>query len=155
MKVLMDTSVLVAAVLPSHSKHWPSVQWLDAAKQGAFDLVISSHTIAELFAILTRMPARPRITARTAVQFVEDILLVAKPVTLSGQHYHDVVGSLAQQGLIGGVVYDAVIAKGAEIENADYLLTLNKPDFDRVWPAHVARIVSPETLSPPQLTTDH
>ena len=76
MKVLMDTSVLVAAVLPSHSKHWSSVQWLDAAKQGAFDLVISSHTIAELFAILTRMPARPRITARTAVRFVEDILSV-------------------------------------------------------------------------------
>jgi hypothetical protein len=66
-----------------------------------------------------------------------------------------VVGSLAQQGLNGGVVYDAVIAKAAEIENVDYLLTLNKADFDRVWSNHIARIVSPETLSPPQLTTDN
>lgn len=154
MKVLMDTSVLVAALLPSHSKHWPCVQWLDAAKQRLFDLVISSHKIAELFSILTRMPARPRITARTAFEFVEDILSVAKPVSLSGQHYHEVVGSLAHQGLIGGVVYDAVIAKAAEIENVDYLLTLNKADFDRVWSAHIARVVSPETLSPPPLTSD-
>ena len=155
MKVLMDTSVLVAAVLPSHSKHRPCAQWLDAAKQAAFELVVSSHTIAELYAILTRMPVRPRITAGTAVQFVDDILTAARPISLSGRHYQDMVGSLAQRGLIGGVVYDAVIAKAAELESADYLLTLNKPDFDRVWPAGAARIVSPETLPPPQLTTDN
>lgn len=153
MKVLMDTSALVAALLPSHSKHGPCVRWLDAAKQAEFELVISSHTIGELYAILTRMPVRPRITAGTAVQFVDDILAAAKPVSLSGRHYQVIVGSLAQRGLIGGVVYDAVIAKAAELENVDYLLTLNKPDFDRVWPAGAARIVSPETLPPPQRTT--
>jgi predicted nucleic acid-binding protein len=33
MKVLMDTSVLVAAVLPSHSKHWPAFSgWMQPSK---------------------------------------------------------------------------------------------------------------------------
>ena len=155
MKVLMDTSTLVAAVLPSHAHHATCVGWLEAAKQTAFELVISVHTIADLYAVLTRMPVRPRITGPIAVQFIANILTAAKPVSLSARHYYEVVDSLSQCGLVGGVVYDGVIVKAAEIEGVDYLLTLNKPDFDRVWPAAAARIISPEDVPPPQLTTDN
>ena len=31
----------------------------------------------------------------------------------------------------------------------DHLLTLNVADFQRVWPAGAARVVSPHSLSPP------
>ena len=154
MKVLMDTSTLVAAVLPSHEQHVACVQWLEAAKQKAFELIISVHTIAELYAVLTRMPVRPRITGEIAVQFIDDILAAARPVALSPRHYQDLVASLAQSGLVGGVIYDGVIAKAAEIEGVDYLLTLNKSDFKRVWSAEASRIASPETLPPPQMTND-
>jgi predicted nucleic acid-binding protein len=154
MKVLMDTSSFVAVVLPWHAQHATCVAWLEAAKQRAIELVISVHTIAELYAVLTRMPSRPRITGDTAVQFIADILTAARPVSLSARDYQDLIALLAQSGLIGGVIYDGVIAKAAANEGVDYLLTLNKPDFERVWPAGAARIVSPDTLPPPQLATD-
>jgi hypothetical protein len=57
-------------------------------------------------------------------------------------------------GLVGGVVCDGVIAKAAEIEDVDHLLTLNERDLQRVWPAGAPRIASPEKLSPPARTTD-
>ena len=149
MKVLLDTSVLVAGLIPSHPRHAVAQPWLDGAKRGTLELVISSHSIAELYAVLTRMPARPRISGPIAVQLIADILTAAQTVVLSGSDYQDVITSLAQNGLVGGVVYDAVIARAAELENVDHLLTLNEVDFQRIWPSGAARIASPQTLPPP------
>ncbi len=61
----------------------------------------------------------------------------------------NLVDLLSQAGLVGGVVYDGVIAKVAEIESVDHLLTLNEADFRRLWPSVAGLVVSPQTLSPP------
>jgi hypothetical protein len=56
---------------------------------------------------------------------------------------------LARNGITGGAVYDAVIACVAERTAVDHLVTLNVADFQRVWPGGAARIISPQTHSPP------
>ena len=61
MKVLLDTSVLVSAMLPDHVHHAHSQPWLERAKAGAFEAVISGHSLAELYSVLTRLPRTPRI----------------------------------------------------------------------------------------------
>jgi predicted nucleic acid-binding protein len=64
MKALLDTSTLIAAMLPDHVHHAPALAWLSRAKSGAFEFVCSAHSLAEVYAVLTRLP---RTTARFAL----------------------------------------------------------------------------------------
>ena len=41
---------------------------------------------------------------------------------------------MADLGLSGGTVYDALIAKAAQKSKVERLLTFNPDDFTRVWP---------------------
>src|SRR5437879_5493565 len=123
MKVLIDTSVLVSAMLPDHVHHAQSRPWIERAKAGAFELVIAGHSLAEAYSVLTRLPRRPRITPANALQLIqENVSPHAKIVTLSGDDYVQLITQLSQTGVAGGAVYDALIAKAAELSGVDQLL---------------------------------
>jgi predicted nucleic acid-binding protein len=150
MKGLLDTSVLVAGHLPTHPHFTDASRWILSAMRGGFELVVSSHSLAEVYAVLTRLPATPRITPQAAWQLLENnVLSCAAVMALQGHHYRELIERAANNGLAGGVVYDAIIAKAAETAGVDYLLTLNVTHFQRVWQAGAARVVSPQTLAPP------
>ena len=76
----------------------------------------------------------------------ENILSCAQLVAPAADDYVAIVEDLAARGLRGGVVYDAVIARAAEISQVDYLVTFNTQHFQQVWPAGIARIVAPQAL---------
>lgn len=144
MKILFDTSVLVAALVEPHPQHSRALPWLKRATEEEFDLVISSHTIAELYAVLTTLPVSPRITPALAWRLVhESVMPAASLVSLSSSEYITTIRGMSEQGLSGGAVYDALIAKAAQKTAADRLLTFNVNDFKRVWPEGGAGIVSP------------
>lgn len=56
MKVLLDSSTLIAAMLPDHVHHGPAHAWLSQAKAGTFELVASGHSLAEVYAVMTTLP---------------------------------------------------------------------------------------------------
>ncbi len=151
MKVLMDTSTLVAAMLPDHVHHVDSHAWLSQAKAEAFGFFVSAHSLAELYAVLTRLPRSPRIKANEALQLIQDnVSSVATVVTLGGDDYVSLIEQLAQLNVSGGAVYDGVIAKAAETAGVDRLLTLNRPHFQQVWPTGASKVISPQSCSPPK-----
>lgn len=143
MKVMLDTSTLVAGMLTDHV-HYPAAHlWLARATAGAFDYLVSSHSVAEVYSVLTRIPRRPRISSSDAWRMVRDnITAHAHLVSIGGSEYASLVEELAQRNLGGGLVYDAIIAKAAEISQVDRLVTLNDAHFLRVWPGGAGRIVS-------------
>ncbi|NUQ61448.1 MAG: PIN domain-containing protein [Pirellulales bacterium] len=150
MKVLFDTSVLVAAHLPTHPHYRDASAWLACALRGGCELVVWAHSLAEVYAVLTRLPATPPITPAAAWQFLENnVLSCAAVVALTREHYRELVQQTAQSGLAGGMVYDAIISKAAEVAGTDHLLTFNVSHFQRVWQAGAARVASPQTLVPP------
>jgi len=73
----------------------------------------------------------------------ENIEAVADIVSLTKGEYLQVVTGMAELGLTGGVVYDAIIAEAAKKSNCEAILTLNRRDFVRVWPEGEGRIVEP------------
>lgn len=144
MRVLLDTSVLVAALVRSHPRHAKARPWLARALAGEISLVIAAHTLAELHATLTALPVRPRISPQTAQRLRKESLPEAtKVVALTAADYELVVGRMAEQGLAGGVVYDALIARAAETARVDRLVTLNEGHFRRAWPEGEDRITGP------------
>jgi predicted nucleic acid-binding protein len=149
MRVLLDTSVLVSGMLSDHVQHAQTQPWLATAKGGAFEAVVSGHSLAELFAVLTRLPRIPRITPAEALQMIQQNLASYTRVSLSAADYWQLVDDLAQLGVAGGAVYDGVIAKAAELAQVDLLLTLNVRHFQRIWPNGASRVVSPLAMPPP------
>lgn len=144
MKILFDTSVLVAAIVEPHPLHTPAFRWLKRARAKEFDMLIAGHTLAELYAVLTTLPIRPKITPGIAGHLIRsNVEALAKIVSLSPSEYSAVVKRMADLGLPGGVIYDAIIVKAANKSGVDHVLTLNIDDFTRVWPEGADRLIAP------------
>jgi predicted nucleic acid-binding protein len=144
MKILFDTSVIIAALVESHPMHQRAFPWLKKAKEHHFELIIASHTIAELYAVLSTLPTKPRISPAVAWRLVhENIEAIGKIVSLTAAEYSSVIKKISERGLVGGITYDALIAKVAEKSKVEQLLTLNSDHFKRVWPEGEKIIVSP------------
>jgi len=143
-KVLADTSVLVAAMVESHPDHERAFRWLRQARHGEIELAVCAHSLAETYSVLSTLPVRPRIGPETARRLVRDnVESVATIVELRGRDYLAVLDRMSSSGLAGGIVYDALAVRAAEKVEADRLVTLNAADFRRAWPDGVDRIIEP------------
>ena len=135
MKILFDTSLIIAALVESHPMHIRAFPWLKKAKAEDFDLVVASHTIAELYAVLSSLPIKPRISPSVSWRLInENIVSLGKIVSLTPAEYSSTIRQISEFGLVGGIIYDALIAKAAQKSKVDRLLTLNLEHFTRVWP---------------------
>jgi predicted nucleic acid-binding protein len=144
MKMLFDTSVLVAAMVEPHPMHSHAFPWLARAKSGEFYMAVAAHTLAELYAVLTTLPLIPRITPGAARRLIHDnVETTARVISLSSQDYVSVIKNLSDLGLSGGIIYDAMIIRAAQKANINKILTLNVNDFKRVWPEGEPRFVAP------------
>ena len=144
MKILLDTSVLVAALVGPHPQHSRALPWLKKAKEEEFEMVVSSHTIAELYAVLSTLPVSPRISPGLALRLIqESVLPSATVLALSSSDYLSTIKRMSELGLSGGTVYDALIVKAAQKSEADRILTFNVNDFKRIWPEGTSRIAAP------------
>jgi predicted nucleic acid-binding protein len=143
-KTLFDTSVLVAAIVEPHPMHFRALPWLQRAKAGEIDFLVASHALAELYAVLTTLPLKPRILPLTAWRLVHDnVETSAKIISLSPSDYKDTVKYMSELGLTGGIIYDALIVKAARKSGVERLLTFNADDFIRLWPGGESFIYIP------------
>ncbi len=84
MRILLDTSTLVAALVEMHPNHVLAFPWLQKVKNKAFTGFVAAHSIAELYSVLTTLPIRPRISSATAVRLLKrDVLDQFEAVSLS------------------------------------------------------------------------
>ena len=144
MRVLLDTSVLVAALVEAHARHAQAFPWLQKTREADFQGLIATHSIAETYAVLTSLPLSPRITPSAAWALLEhSVLPYVQTVDLAAADVRQVVERLSRQGLAGGVVYDALIAAAAMEARVDCIVTLNAGDFRRVVPAGTLDVREP------------
>ncbi len=144
MRVLFDTSALVAALIEEHPFNHLAFPWFFRAIQGELDFRVAAHSLAETYSSLTNYPIRPRIPPAAAHQLLsQEVASKATIVALEAADYLLVTERQARLGLIGGSVYDALLARAAEKSEADLLLTLNPKDFLRVWPEGAEKIRVP------------
>jgi predicted nucleic acid-binding protein len=143
-RILLDTSILIAAMVEAHPAHALALPWLQKVKDGTHTGLVAAHSLAELYAILTTLPVHPPISPAVARQLIrQNVLDDFEVVALSDSDYTAVIDHLSESGIAGGATYDALILRAASKAIVDQVITLNDKDFRRVYPDLADKIVSP------------
>ena len=138
MKFFFDTSVLVPAVLEDHEHHERSLAVISKARPQSS--CCAAHSLAELYATLTRYPGKQRLSPDQALMALEGMEERLAIVALDVREYRTAIRKLALNGITGGTLYDGLIAACALKAKADVFYTWNIDDFRRLGP-EVAQIV--------------
>lgn len=141
MKVALDTSVIVAAVVQQHPQHARAIWWLRSRRK--LERVASWHAYAEAWAVLTALPIDPRVSGEVAAAVLERVRRTTLFVPPRAATYPTAVARCNARALRSGAVYDALHLVAAEGEAADIFLTFNVDDFVRLAEPDGPRIVAP------------
>lgn len=137
LKRFFDSSVLVPVFYADHQHHEPSAKaFLSANREDSF---CALHTLGEVYSTLTGLPVRPRISGAEGLAIVKQIRSRLTVVSLTEEEYVSALDSISRI-IVGGGVYDALIAHCAVKAEADVLLTWNVRDFTRIGP-DITRLV--------------
>jgi predicted nucleic acid-binding protein len=131
LRVLFDTSCLVAALLGQHEFHARVAPWVKQVHEGQVQGVVGTHTLAECYAVITRHP-QFAVPPQVARMMLKRVTQQFSSVSLDEDDYLAVVARLEQLGLVGGSIYDALIAQAALKVQTDVLLTFNGKHFVRL-----------------------
>ena len=136
MKLFFDSSVLVPVFYADHQHHSASIKlFLTAGKEDFCAL----RSLGEVYATLTGLPLRPRITGPEGIDVVNQIRARLTLVPLSEAEYLTALET-ASPDIVGNAFYDWMIARCAIKSGAAVLLTWNVRHFNR-FGVEVARIV--------------
>jgi predicted nucleic acid-binding protein len=130
LKSFFDTSILVATVLTQHPHHAASLAAYRRSEKSSS--ACAAHTLAELYATLTRLPGKQRMNPDQVLLFLDDIRKRLAIVHLAEEDYYSTISEAAGDGLLGGTIYDALIARCALKANCDTIYTWNSGDFSRL-----------------------
>ncbi len=142
MKAFLDTSVLVATFYADHEHHPSSINLF--LRFGKKDACCGAHSLTEVYATLTGMPGKRRVSGNEALLFLGDIRERLILVALNGQEYFQMAEASAAANLAGGAIYDAILGHCALKAKAEVLYTWNTKDFLRLPPAIAGHVRSPD-----------
>jgi predicted nucleic acid-binding protein len=116
-QLLIDTSVAVALATAGHEHHHATVKAIGGRSCG-----LSGHAAFETFSVLTRLPPPNRRTPSAIARLLAHNFPGSRFLSPAGaQRLHS---RLAQLGIAGGTVYDALVAATA----AEHGITLATRD---------------------------
>jgi len=130
MRVLLDTSCLVAATLPQHEHHRTTIEDLSRRRAAGHTFLMAAHGVLEAYAVLTRLPAPHRLAPSDALAVLDRNWGKAETIALTAAESWRVVRHHAGSGLSGGRVYDGCIAACARKGKANEILTWNVRHFE-------------------------
>lgn len=131
-------------MVAGHPAHIAVLPHLIRVKERTDTGFVAAHSLAELYATLSRLPIIPRISPTLALQLIQsNVVALRQIISLSSNDYVTILDRLASQKIAGGVVYDALLLHAAWIANVDRVVTLNPHDLRRVYPPLANKIVSP------------
>jgi predicted nucleic acid-binding protein len=138
MKAFLDTSVLIATFYGDHEHHEPSLDLF--LRFNKTDVGCAAHSLAEVYASLTGMPVKWRVSCDTALLFLNDIREKLTLITLNELEYFQTLEAAAAANLGSGTIYDALLGQCALKAEAEVLYTWNTRDFLRL-PTAIAGLI--------------
>jgi predicted nucleic acid-binding protein len=99
MKAFLDTSVLVPVFYGDHIHHAPSMDVYTRCEKE--DSCCGAHSLAEVYATLTRLPGKHRVIGEQAMLFVGSIQQRLTIIALDADDYINLLQSSAAAGVVG------------------------------------------------------
>jgi predicted nucleic acid-binding protein len=140
-KVFLDTSVLIAAVRTADQRYAASNELVRACDPG--NAACAAHTLAEAYASLTGMRPPNRFRPAQAMQLLDEFRKKFHCVELTVDEVVKTARGIAELGLAGGIIYDALLMSCARKVNAERIYTWNVRHFQMVAPDLAEKIVAP------------
>lgn len=141
MKAFFDTSVLVAVFFGDHVHHEASLALFIQFDQSTG--CCGAHSLAEVYSTLTRMPGRHRISAEQAMLFIGSIRERLSVIALTGDEYANALAASAALGMVGGSIYDAMLAHCAIKAQAEAIFSWNRRHYSQCGPEVTRRLQRP------------
>jgi predicted nucleic acid-binding protein len=109
--VAVDTSVAIPLLVATHSAHAAVTRWWDGR-----EVALSGHAWAETYSVLTRLPGDLRLEATDAARLLVERFV--EPLLLGPELASRLPDVLSRLGVVGGAVYDALVALAAREHGA-------------------------------------
>ena len=141
MKWFFDTSVLIPAFVEDHKDHDRSLAvYAPSNKRVA---CCAAHSLAEVYAGVTRLPGVFRASPEQALLFLNDIEDHLTIVSLDSAEYLTTIRQASANGILGATIYDALLAACAVKAKAETIYTDNERHFRMVGPDVASRVRKP------------
>jgi predicted nucleic acid-binding protein len=112
--IAVDTSVVVAGFASWHEGHGPAAAALARGPR------VPAHVLIETYSVLTRLPAPHRAPSDIVAAFLAQRFRQT-PLTLPPRSWPRLLDQVAELGVTGGAVYDALVAATARHAGATLL----------------------------------
>jgi predicted nucleic acid-binding protein len=141
MKAFFDTSVLVPVFYGDHGHHQASLAlFIQFDKSTA---CCGAHSLAEVYSTPTRIPGKHRISGEQAMLFIGSIRERLSVIALDGDEYADALEASAALGIVGGGIYDAMLAHYAVKARAEVIYSWNARHYAQCGPDVIRRLRTP------------
>ncbi len=130
---LLDTNCLVAIVCSWHEHHQATRREVERRGAAGERLVLSAHSLAEAFSVLTRLPEPYRLSPKDAFALIDANWAETELVALTGSDYRFTLRNCRDLSIGGGATYDALIAACARKARVATLVTWNVGHFERFF----------------------
>ena len=141
MKGFFDTSVLVPVFYGDHVHHQASLALFIQFDKASG--CCGAHSLAEVYSTLTRMPGKHRISGEQAMLFIVSIRERLSVVALSGDEYADALQASSARGIVGGGIYDAMLAHCAIKAQAETIYSWNSKHYAQCGAEVIRRLRTP------------
>ena len=141
MKGFFDTSVLIPVFYGDHVHHQASLRLFIQFDKSTG--CCGAHSLVEVYSTLTRMPGKHRISGEQAMLFVGSIRERLSIITLTSDEYVETLQAAATLGIVGGSIYDAMLAQCALKAEAETVYTWNRRHYTLCGPDIQQRIQIP------------
>ena len=108
MKAFLDTSVLVPLFLAGHEHHSASLKLFPRLERR--QSFCATHSLAELFATMIRLPGTHRVSGEHAMLFLAEIRKRLNFVSLDAQQCYLTIERADGDDSAGGTICDALVA---------------------------------------------
>jgi predicted nucleic acid-binding protein len=140
--IFFDTTVLVAASVQGHPHYARTRPALLRIARGQDKGFMSAHSIAEVYAALTRPPVQPRIHPLEALRILTDnIMPHFEIIPIGKKDYVEALNTVGNGGWSGGKIYDALLLCSATKNPVERLYTFNLTEFKPLAPPGLQRIL--------------
>jgi len=110
--IALDTSVAVPLLVETHNEHAAVMVWLAGR-----EVRLCGHALAETYSVLTRLPGDLRAAPADVARVLRERF--AQPLVLTDATAARLPDILAKLGVLGGAVYDAMVALAALEHDAE------------------------------------